>query len=219
MKVIVIGATGRIGREVVKQLQSRHEVVRACRSGADVAVDIESADSIRAMFDAVGPADAVVCAAGDCRFAPMSSLSEEDHGVGLASKLMGQVNLAGIASERLRDHGSITLTAGITARQPIPGTASVAMVNSAVEGFVRAAALELPRDLRINAVSPNWTVETLTLFGMDPSWGVPAAQVALGYLESVEGALTGTVIDAGWRNDPTRGSATLAAPEVRASAA
>lgn len=89
----------------------------------------------------------------------------------------------------------------MTGRVPIVGTTSISMVNAAIEGFVRAAALELPRGLRINAVSPQWTIETLELFGMDTSWGVPAERVALGYVESVEGTMSGTVIDAGWRYD------------------
>ena len=210
MKVIVVGGTGTIGREVVRALSERHEVVSACRVTAETCVDIGSPESIRAMFLSAGPVDAVVCAAGDARFGPMDTLTEADYGVALESKIMGQVNLARIAAAHLRDGGSITLTAGITGRVPIPGTTSVGMANGAIEAYVRAAALELPRGIRINAVSPNWTVESLLQFGMDPSWGVPAAEVALGYVESVEGDCTGTVIDAGWRHDPARDSLTVA---------
>ena len=211
MKVIVVGATGTIGREITGALGERHEVVCACRTNAAECVDITSPASIEGLFERVAAVDAVVCAAGDARFGPMETLTDADYGVGLVSKIMGQVNLARIAAGHLRDNGSITLTAGMTGRMPIAGTTSYAMANSAIEGYVRAAALELPRGLRINAVSPTWTIETLRLLGMDRSWGVPAAEVALGYLESVEGNLTGTVIDAGWRYDPTSGSATVAA--------
>ena len=132
-------------------------------------------------------------------------MADADYAVGLANKLMGQVNVVRLGLPHVRDGGSFTLTSGVTGRQPIPGCTSVAMVNSAIEGFVRAAALELPRGIRINAVSPQWTVETLTLYGMDPAWGVPASQVSLGYAESVEGTRTGSVIDAGWRHDPSAG--------------
>jgi NAD(P)-dependent dehydrogenase (short-subunit alcohol dehydrogenase family) len=83
------------------------------------------------------------------------------------------------------------------------------MINSAIEGFVRAAALELPRGLRINAVSPEWTITTLKLYGMDPAMGVPAEEVAAGYVESVEGSMSGTVIDVGWRHDPAVGSVSI----------
>ena len=211
MKVIVVGGTGTIGREVVRALAERHEVISACRVTAETCVDIGSTASITAMFLGTGPVDAVVCAAGDARFGPMDTLSEDDYGVALASKLMGQVNLARAAVDHLRDAGSITLTAGKLGRVPIPGATSVAMANGAIEAYVRAAALELPRGIRINAVSPNWTVESLRLYGMDESWGVPAAQVALSYVESVEGSRTGTVIDAGWQDEPALSSASVAA--------
>ena len=201
MKILVIGATGTIGREVVKRLAEEYDVLLGSRTTAGLAIDITSPASIRAYFEATGPVDGVVCAAGDARFGPMDSMTDEDYEVGLRTMLMGQVNVTRIGTEFIRDGGSITLTSGIGGRVPIAGTTSISLVSAAIEGFVRAAALELPRDIRINAVSPQWTVETLARFGMDTTWGVPAARVALGYVESVEGTLTGTVIDAGWRRD------------------
>jgi NAD(P)-dependent dehydrogenase (short-subunit alcohol dehydrogenase family) len=210
MRILVVGATGTIGTAVVNALASHHELLRAARTTADHAVDICLPDSIQALFETVGPLDAVVCAAGDARFAPMNAMSDADYRVGISSKLIGQVNLARIAARYLRDEGSITLTSGALGRRPIVGATSVSMVNSALEGYVRAAALELPRGLRVNVVSPQWTIETLRLYGMDESWGVPASTVALAYVESVEGALTGTVIDAGWLHDSTVGSASVA---------
>ncbi|WP_080524338.1 SDR family oxidoreductase [Methyloprofundus sedimenti] len=65
-----------------------------------------------------------------------------------------------------------------------------------LEGFVRAAALELPCGIRVNAVAPGWVRETLVAMKMDPSSGIPAAQVALAYVRSVEGRMTGQVLDA-----------------------
>ncbi len=171
------------------------------RTTAGLAIDITSPASIRAYFEAVGSVDGVVCAVGAARFGPMDRVTDDDES-GLRSLLMGQVNVTRIGTEFIRDGGSITLTSGIGGRGPIAGKASVSLASAAIEGFVRAAALDLPRDIRINAVSPQWTVETLAHFGMDTSWGVPAARVALGYVESVEGTLTGAVIDAGWRRDP-----------------
>jgi NAD(P)-dependent dehydrogenase (short-subunit alcohol dehydrogenase family) len=201
MKVLVIGATGTIGREVVKRLGQRFDVLLGGRTTPGLAIDITAPESITAFFEATGPVDAIVCAAGDARFGPMEAMTADDYGIGILSKLMGQVNLTRIGSEFVRDGGSITLTSGVTGRMPIVGTTSISMVNAAIEGFVRAAALELPRAVRINAVSPQWTIETLGLFGMDTSWGVPAERVALGYVESVEGSMSGVVIDSGWRYD------------------
>jgi len=202
MKILVIGATGTIGREVVKRLAEEYDVLLGSRTTAGLAIDITSPASIRAYFEAAGSVDGVVCAIGDARFGPIHGVTDDDHEIGLRSLLMGQMRVTRIGTEFIRDGGSITLTSGIGRRGPIAGPASISQVSAAIEGFVRAAALELPRDIRINAVSPHWTVETLARFGMDTTWGVPAAHVALGYVESVEGTLTGTVIDAGWRRDP-----------------
>jgi len=69
------------------------------------------------------------------------------------------------------------------------------MVNAGLEGFVRAAAIDLPRGLRVNVVSPPWVTETLIARKMDPSIGIPADQVAQAYLASVEGTMTGQTLD------------------------
>jgi NAD(P)-dependent dehydrogenase (short-subunit alcohol dehydrogenase family) len=70
------------------------------------------------------------------------------------------------------------------------------MVNAGLEGFVRAAALDLPLGLRINAVAPGWVRETLVAMKMDPIPGVPAALVAQTYLKAIEGSMTGQILDA-----------------------
>lgn len=211
MRTLVVGGSGTIGRAVVAALSERHEVLACGRTTCDHVVDMTSQASIERLFEATGPVDAVVCAAGDVVFKPLGEMTEADFAFGLANKLVGQVNMTRFGVQHVRDGGSITLTSGITGRQPIPGCTSVAAVNGAVEGFVRAAAMELPRGIRINAVSPAWTIETLTRFGMDPAWGVPAAEVALGFVQSVEGSMSGTVIDAGWVDDSLVASRSFAA--------
>ena len=211
MKVLVIGGSGTIGQAVVGAIAERHDVQTCGRTTCDLVVDITSSDSIARLFDTTGPVDAVVCAAGDVVFKPLEEMTDQEFTFGLTNKLLGQVNVVRFGHPFIRDGGSITLTSGVTGRRPIPGCTSVAAVNGAVEGFVRAAALELPRGIRINAVSPQWTIETLTRYGMDPAWGVPAADVARGFVESVEGTMTGTVLDAGWVDEPTPASRPLAA--------
>jgi NAD(P)-dependent dehydrogenase (short-subunit alcohol dehydrogenase family) len=64
-----------------------------------------------------------------------------------------------------------------------------------IEGFIRAAALELPRGIRINAVSHPSVRETLLALKMDPSLGMASSAVAKGYLASVECMATGHIID------------------------
>ena len=212
MKVVVIGGSGTVGQAVVRKLRERHEVIVGARSSGEVAVDMTSSDSVREMFDAIGSVDAVVCAAGDAAFKPMGELTDDDYAFGFGNKLMGQVNVVRIGHHYLNENGSLTLTSGVTARKPLPGTTSYSMVNGGIESFVRAAAVELAPRVRINAVSPQWIDVTLKMYGMDPAWGVPADVVALGYLESVEGARTGTVIDAGWQYDPAADTLSVGTP-------
>jgi|SRR5579872_871810 len=196
MKILVIGATGTIGSAIVQALEARHEVLRASHSRSALKVDLADPQSIKSLYAKVGKVDAVVSAAGQAVFRPLLALSDADFAVGLNNKLMGQVNLVHFGVEALADGGSFTLTSGILSRKPMPGGAAISMVNAGLEGFARAAALDLPRNLRINVVSPGWVRETLIAMKMDPSPGVPAAQVAPIYVRAVEGSMTGQVLDA-----------------------
>ncbi len=195
MKVMVIGATGTIGRAVVERLSPRHEVITVGHKYGEYRVDISSSDSIKKLYEAVGTVDAVVSAAGVAKFAPLNQLMDEDFLLSINNKLMGQVNLVRIGSRYVGDNGSFTLTSGVLGREPMKGSAAISLVNAGIDGFVRAAALELPRGLRVNAVSPVWVKETLEALGMDPTNGMPARQVALTYLGSVEGTWNGEVFE------------------------
>ena len=195
MKVVVIGATGTIGKAVAEALAPRHEVVRVSRKGP-VKADLEAPASLSRLFETVTGVDAVVCCAGSAVFKPLAQLSDADFGASLRSKLMGQVDLVRAAMGHLRDGGSITLTSGVLAREPIPGGAALSLVNAALEGFVAGAALELPRGLRLNVVSPPWISETLAAMKMDPKGGIPAAVCARAYAAAVEGKDKGRTIDA-----------------------
>lgn len=197
MRVIVIGATGTIGTEVAKALRARaHEVIPASRHG-NLRVDIEDAATIEALFDSTPDVDAVACCAGEAAFKPFAELADPDYALGLRSKLMGQVTLTRIAAKRLRDGGAIVLTAGVLARHPMIGSAAISLVNAGLEGFTRAAALELPRGIRINVVSPPWVTETLAHLGMTASVHLPAVEVAKAYVEAIEGKRQGQVIEPG----------------------
>jgi NAD(P)-dependent dehydrogenase (short-subunit alcohol dehydrogenase family) len=195
MKIIVIGATGTVGKAVVEQLGQRHQIVAVGSSSGQYQADIADIAQVRAVFEKIGKVDAVVVAAGKLAFAPLAEFTPEQFRVGLDSKLMGQVNVAQVAQDFLNDGGSITLTSGIVADQPIRNGASATMVNSAVEGYARGAAIELPRGIRINVVSPTLLTESLDSYG--PYFRgfetAPASRVALAYSRSVEGAQTGQV--------------------------
>jgi NAD(P)-dependent dehydrogenase (short-subunit alcohol dehydrogenase family) len=198
MKVVVIGAAGAIGKAVVAELGQRHEVVTVGATSGQYQVDIADVAQVRGLFAKVGRVDAVVVAAGSVHFAPLASFTPEQFYLGLNSKLMGQVNVALVAQEYLTDGGSITLTSGSLAEDPIRNGVSATMVNSAIEGFVRGAAIELPRGLRINAVSPAILKESMDRYGsffvgFEP---VAASRAALSYARSVDGAQTGKVYKA-----------------------
>jgi NAD(P)-dependent dehydrogenase (short-subunit alcohol dehydrogenase family) len=196
MKIILIGASSTIGQAVEKALSARHHIVRVGRTKGELQVDIASPESIKRLFERATPFDAVVCAAGAARFAPLEKLTDEDFAFSLANKLMGQVNLVRLGVKHVTDRGSFTLTSGVLANEPMPGSAAISLVNAGLEGFVRAAALELPRGIRVNVVSPPWVSETLKGMGKDPAVGMPAEQVAMAYAAAVEGPQTGRVLSA-----------------------
>lgn len=195
MRIAIIGASGTIGSAVAALLATEHDVVAVGRTSGDYRVDLAVPESVRGLFQSLGPVDAVVSTAGEARFAPLDALTDEDFAFCLSSKLMGQVNLVRFGFPFVSDGGSFTLTSGVLAQQPMVGGAAISLVNAGLEGFIRGAALELPRGIRANIVSPPWVAETLQAMGMDPSPGLPAARVALAYRQSIEGSASGEVID------------------------
>ncbi len=194
MKILIIGASGTIGKAVVESLKDQHELITANYNSGDVQVDLSNSESIKAMFDKTGPIDAVISVAGLAKFGAIAEQSDDDYQLALDNKLMGQVNLLRYGQQSINSSGSITLTSGILSRHPFPGSASVAMVNGALESFVRAAALE-QENLRINAVAPAFVKETMELMGMDSSSGISAADTAKAYRVAIEGDMNGETLD------------------------
>ncbi len=197
MKIVVIGASGTIGSAVAKLLKQKHQVIAVSRSSGDHRADITSKASLEAAFRAIGKVDAIVSTTGSAVFKPLSALEDADFEKSLRDKLMGQVNVVRTGASYVLPDGSITLTSGILAQRPMPGSAAISLVNAGLEGFARAAALELKAaKVRVNVVSPPWVKETLVKLKMDPSAGLPADDVAKAYALSVEGSASGEVIDA-----------------------
>ncbi len=194
MRVLVIGAKGTIGKAVSDALATRgHTVVGASRSSA-VRVNIEDQATLRALFQAHKDLDAVVVCAGGGGWGPLAKLTDDEFAFSLRNKLMGQVNVIRIAKDHVKNGGSITVTSGVLATQPMPGSAAISLVNAGLDGFVRAAALEMPNGVRVNVVSPPWVKETLRARKMDESHGVAVAEVAKAYVAAVEGKANGEVI-------------------------
>ena len=203
MKIVLIGGAGTLGSAVDKALKARHEIVRVGRKSGDFQADITNPVSIAQLFSKIGEFDAVVSTAGDVHFGPLAEFTQEEFQIGLHSKLMGQVNLVAFGMKYIRDGGSFTLTTGQINEDPISVGASGAMVNGGLEAFARSVAIELPRKLRINVVSPTVTEESWSAFGpfFPGQKPVPASEAAMGYVKSVEGMQTGKVYRIGWSRD------------------
>jgi len=198
MKILVIGASGTIGSRIADTLSTAHEVIKANYQSGDVQIDISKVDSINSALEAIGKVDAIVCATGNVAFNAFSELSREEWDMGINSRLMGQVNLTQIGSQYLNDGGSITLTSGIIADYPIAYGTSAATLNGAIQHFVKAVALELPRNIRINVVSPTVVTESLSVYGdYFPGFNsINAEDLAKYYVRSVLGVETGQTFKA-----------------------
>jgi NAD(P)-dependent dehydrogenase (short-subunit alcohol dehydrogenase family) len=193
-RILVIGAAGLIGREVVKAL-GESECIRVSRNSGE-RVDISEAKSLEALFGRIGELDGIVCAGGAARFKPWDQLTDEDWTFSLANKLLGQVNVVRYGAKSVRPGGAITLTTGLASQYPAPGSAIITTVNAAVEAFVRAAAVEPSIAVRVNAISPGWVSETLQAMGRNPSDGIPAAEVAKVIVRQFREGATGSVAPA-----------------------
>jgi NAD(P)-dependent dehydrogenase (short-subunit alcohol dehydrogenase family) len=194
MRILVIGATGTIGKAVVELLEKENEVIKVSYSKGDYLVDISSKQSIQSLFDKIGKVDAVVSTAGIAGFGNLDELTDDDFELGLKNKLMGQVNLVRIGKNYVSEGGSITVTSGMLANEPIPGSAIISLVNAGLEGFIRASSLELD-NIRVNAVSPVFVKETLNIMGMDSSTGMAAKDIAKTYKAAIEGNHHGEILD------------------------
>ncbi|MBK0035664.1 short chain dehydrogenase [Erwinia sp. S43] len=194
MKILVIGASGTVGQGIVNELSRDNQVIRVGKTRGDYQVDLTSEESVRALFAQTGNVDAVISATGGVHFGPLSEMTSEQFNSGLQDKLLGQVRLVLIGKEFVNPGGSFTLTTGILAQQPIRTGVNATAVNTALEGFVFAAANELS-GLRINAVSPTVLTEALDSYGpFFPGFeSAPASRVALAYRRSVDGVETGKV--------------------------
>ena len=196
MKIVLIGANGKIGELVQTAMAGAgHEIVKVGRKSGDFQVDIESRESIRRLYQVVGSFDAVAVAAGEVVFAPLSRLTAENWQFSLGSKLMGQISLVQEATPFINERGSFTLVSGILNDDPIFAGVAASTVSGALEAFVRAAAIELPKGLRINVVSPTMLKESESQFaqffvGMIPVEGWKVGQA---YKRAILGAQTGSV--------------------------
>lgn len=193
MKIVLVGSSGRIGKEVDRLLSADHELVRVGATSGDVQCDYTNEESVREMFQRVGTFDALICAAGrDSAFKPFKTLADDDYRYGFERKFLGQVRLVTFGQERVSDNGSFTLTSGFLSHYPNESSIATGPLNGAVDTFVANAAPLLARGTRLNVVSPAPVVEP----GHDGRGRVTAEQTAQFYVEAIQGDMTGQVLRA-----------------------
>jgi NAD(P)-dependent dehydrogenase (short-subunit alcohol dehydrogenase family) len=191
MRIIVVGATGTIGKAVAQLLKDKgHEVVGASRS-SQPAIDITDPSSIDAFYSQVGEVDAIVSAAGDAVPGPTDKITDEQLQFSLSSKLQGQINVVRKGLSYLRPNGVFVITGGFLAYKPAPNTSMYAIANSGLEGFAKAAALDFTEGRRIVIIHPPWVAETAKAIGMDPAPWPNAEKTAEAYLAAIEGNVNG----------------------------
>jgi NAD(P)-dependent dehydrogenase (short-subunit alcohol dehydrogenase family) len=193
MKIIIVGASGKIGREIDTALSKRHDIVRVGTTSGDVQCDYTDAKSVKRMFETIGQYDALIAVAGqDSAFKPFKALTDYDYRYGFERKFLAQIRLLELGIPRIRDGGSFTFTSGYLSHYPNPASIATGPLNAAVDTFVRNTASLLPGDIRINVVSPAPVVEP----GREGVGLVTAAQCAKLYVDAIEGTMSGEVLRA-----------------------
>lgn len=191
-KVLILGSTGLIGNEILKQLEGKAEVIGASRSHSENPVDISNQESLKALFEKIGKVDAIINTAGATEFAPISG-TDAQWKFSIDNKMMGQINTIRFGEKYVNDGGVIILSTGVLAQYPMKNMGIVTTVNIAVEGAVKSASVDYDR-IRVNAVSPGWITETLIAMGMDTDPGLPAKEVAKVYVDMINNSTTGDIV-------------------------
>ena len=195
-RIIIVGASGTMGQFLANLLEKENnEVIRASRTSGDIQVDTSSTKSIQKMFEKTGVFDALISTAGPTFVGPWEKLNDQTFRTGVEGKMMGQINLVLIGQHFIKPKGSFTLITGELTNHPQMNFANASVANGAVEGFVRAAAIELQNEIRINAVSPTVIENSPQYFPYFPG-EIPTTmkQLEFAFKKSLFGAVTGQII-------------------------
>ena len=195
MKIVIVGATGTLGKVVTEDLEKDHEIIKVGSSSGDIQADITSSEAITNMYKEIGSFDALVSTTGSGHFGPLNEMTKDNFMLGLTNKLMGQVNLVLIGQKYANPGASFSLVSGILSDHPVDGSSNVAAVNAAINGFVKGAALELKNEMRINAISPGVVENSPQLHSAFPGYKpVKMIDVVYAFRKSVLGKVNGEVI-------------------------
>ena len=169
--------------------------MRVSTNSGDYKVDITSTDAIEKFYKEVGEFDALISTAGPTFVGPWKNLTDKEFRKGVEGKMMGQINLVLIGQDFIKPKGSFTLITGALTHEPQINFANASAANGAVEGFVRAAAIELQNGIRINAVSPTVIENSPQYFPYFPG-EIPTTmkQLEFSFKKSLFGAATGQII-------------------------
>ena len=192
MKTLIIGATGTIGKEIKRLSKTRGDTVISASRLSDPSINIEDSNSLEDYFEDSPELDAIICVAGNASFGRLADLNDDQIKIGLNSKLLGQINLVRKAIKKLNPGGTIILTGGMLAFSPWPETSNIAMANAGLEGFVKAASLELSDNKRVAIVHPPLVQETAKAMGIDSTPWPTASKVAETYLNAISDQSKGT---------------------------
>lgn len=194
MKIVVVGATGTIGRHVVEALKNDNQIISVGHQDGDYQIDMTNTKSIQNFFETIGSFDALIVTAGIAYFGPFDEMTEADFRLGIDSKLMGQINLVLIGKNYINPKGSFTLTSGTLSEDPVRFATAISTVNGAINSFVKASSVELENGVRINAVSPGVAEDSPSFHpffpGKEP---VSMKRLSMAYIKSTLGARTGQI--------------------------
>lgn len=216
-RVLVVGGSSGIGRAAAELLVldgaevvlTAREDARAAQVAAQIAaetpdrrgsvqgaaVDVTDPDSVQALFAGLGALDHVLVTAAVLAVGPVTG-PEAATELNGESRVLGGHRLVRACLPQLRGGGSITLTSGLYATRPVPGSALAAASLGAVEAMTRALALELA-PVRVNCLRPGSTDTPLLrrFVDADPDGGLTAAfrHVPLGRVGTAAEVAAGAV--------------------------